>query len=192
MISWLLFGFTLLVLGIFTYYLFKFNKQKSVVKKYNKIYFSIYFILSALALAFSIVAIIIYVERYKIFNVIDYWTNHWIKPVMVLDILATISLVGIIILLFFFVYLFAIKLTDKEIQYLGEKVEYSNIVKIILDDKTKFIYINFKSGKRTYKRIKYSPKNPFTEILISNAKQIGHEIENGDANAYFKKISGRV
>ncbi|PTD30937.1 hypothetical protein [Mycoplasma leachii] len=186
-ISGLLVTFVLLINLMFNFYLFKFNKKQALVTKYNKIYFVVFYILSFISLALAIISLILFNLKDKIFSQTS-TENQKLYPTIILNVISFVFLISKIIILFIFLPKFAIKITENEILYLGEKIDFQAITKIILDNDSQALYINYKPTKRTYKRIKYSNTCSFKQLILDNSKNIKLEISNQNANEYFKKI----
>ncbi|MDQ0568070.1 hypothetical protein [Mycoplasma yeatsii] len=183
-ISIFLICFSLVISGIITYYLYNFLKQKSVASKVRKSFLIIIFSIIGLSFIFALTGTVIY-QTSDISSIRK--TYKYLIATNVISFL--LSLIGIAIL-FIFVHNIAIKLTEDSILYLGEKIEYKNIAKIIIDPSNANLYINYKVS-RTYKRIRYISNCSFKKLIIDNASKMNVEITNDDANKYFEKLTGK-
>ncbi|QVK09647.1 hypothetical protein [Mycoplasma mycoides] len=186
-ISGLLIAFILVINLMFNFYLFKFIKKQALITKYNKFYFIVFYIISFISLVLAIVSLVLFNLKDKIFSQTSSESQK-LYPTIVLNAISFVFLISKIILLFIFLPRFAIKITENEILYLGEKIEFQTITKIIEDANTQALYINYKPTKRTYKRIRYPKACPFNQVIKNSTTNTSLEISNQDANEYFKKI----
>nr|VZR99992.1 hypothetical protein MF5582_00365 [Mycoplasma feriruminatoris] len=186
-ISGLLITFILLINLMFNFYLFKFTKKQALATHYNKFYFIIFYTISFISLILAIISLVLFNVKDKVFSQTAS-ENQKLAPTIALSVISFILLISKIILLFIFLPRFAFKITENEILYLGEKIEFKTITKIIEDIESHALYINYKPSKRTYKRIKYPKACPFNQALKQSTKSTSLEISNQNANEYFKNI----
>ncbi|KNG79422.1 hypothetical protein [Mycoplasma sp. HU2014] len=183
-ISIFLICFSLVISGIITYYLYNFLKQKAIASKIRKSMFGIIFSIIGVGFIFALAGTIIYQTS-------NNDLSGKIQKYLIATNVISFSLILIAIaVLFTFVHNIAIKLTDDSILYLGEKINYSDIAKIIIDPSNGNLYINYKVP-RTYKRIRYISNCSFKKLIIDNASKLNLEIINDDANKYFEKLTGK-
>ncbi|UWD35249.1 hypothetical protein NX779_01260 [Mycoplasma cottewii] len=183
-ISIFLVCFSLVITAIITYYLYNFVKQKAVASKLRKTFLITIFSIIGLGFVFALTGTIAY--QTSDMNS----TGKTYKYLIATNVISFSLLLCAIAVLFIFVHNIAIKLTEDSIWYLGEKIEYKNIAKIIIDPSNGNLYINYKVS-RTYKRIRYISNCSFKKLIIDNASKMNVEIINDDANKYFEKLTGK-
>lgn len=174
-----------LIIGMFSYYLYKFHKNESQAKIYGKTFLLIVGLLGTLLLFTWLTIIIIYSLAGTIFN-----SAHESKPIVItLSVIGGALLLAIIVLMWFWLPKFGIAFDKEKILYMGENIPYMRIKKIILDENKGAVFIFFTQGKRTVKRQKFSTKSIFGQFIIKHGALSGHEVESLDADQYFKSVS---
>ncbi|AEM68671.1 Uncharacterised protein [Mycoplasma putrefaciens] len=183
-ISILMMCFTLTIVGIFSYYLYKFSKEKFIAKAVNKIFFITFSVICFISFVLSITGIALFESANKNSNSTESYQGHLLG----VNISSIILLLIGIVFLIFFVHHFAIKLTENAFLFLGEKIDYKDVTSIILDPKTNNLYINFKTA-RSFKRIKYTAKCNFKKAILDNADKLNLTVQPADADQYFKELT---
>ncbi|WP_027063123.1 hypothetical protein [Mesoplasma seiffertii] len=174
----------------FAKYLYDFKKNESKHKIYGVNFIIMFAISNVIAIFSGILAIILFSSAKTIFGSgsnIDNGANVAFAVIVAIIAIGFAVIVGSSVLLWFGIYKFGIALDDEKILFIGEKIAYSKITKII-DDKGK-IYINYLQGIRTNKRFKLSKSSVMGQWFIQNVSATGHSIEIMNADEYFKNMN---
>lgn len=174
---------SVLVLLIFGYFLWQFWKR-SGEKYFNK------------PLLITTTSIIILSMLVWILNFVFYYfaKNIFGSPKMAQDIIITFITLGFVlifsamILLWFKIPYYGIAIDETSIWFLGENLAFAKITKIIEDDKTHALYINYASSHRLFKYYRISANSKASQFLRANLPK-DFSIETGNQMEYFKELS---
>jgi flagellar basal body-associated protein FliL len=173
-----------LLTAMFIYYLIQFKKTKAQAKMYGWPLIGTIGGCSLIIFICWVLNLPFYLHAESIFGADQAQTAF--STVVALTVIGFVALLVIMIGMWFFIAQFAVALTNSEILFIGEKIKYSKITKIVKDNKKAAVYINYKQGNRTHKRQKFYLKSVLGQFILKNAKLTGHEVETGDESAYFK------
>ncbi|AUF83686.1 hypothetical protein CXP39_02655 [Mesoplasma syrphidae] len=174
----------------FSKYLYDFKKNDSKHKIYGINFIIIFAVLNAIAIFSGILGMILFSNAKSIFGAnsnIDNGANVAFAVIVTILAIGFAVIIGSSVLLWFGIYKFGIALDKEKVLFIGEKILYSKITKII-DDKGK-IYINYLQGIRTNKRFKLSKSSVMGQWFIQNVLVTGHSIEKMNADEYFKNMN---
>ncbi|PPE05288.1 hypothetical protein [Williamsoniiplasma lucivorax] len=184
---------SIIILGMFVYYLYQFKQRKAKVKIKNPIMIYIVIAILAVVLILGIIGVVLFTQSHAIFYDqlkpdTNYGADTAVIALIVVYVFGYIGLFGVMVFIWFGLNKFAISFTDDEIMFLGEKIEYAKITKIVQDNTKNAVYINFAQGKRSYRRQKFSLNSSIGAWVVKHADLSGHPVEIGDEDEYFKTL----
>ncbi|ATZ17475.1 hypothetical protein ELUMI_v1c07530 [Williamsoniiplasma luminosum] len=177
---------SLIIIGAFIYYLFQFKQRKSETSIRSSLMIYLMIAISLVVTILGITGIVMYTQK-EVLNI----ENNLLGIMIGIYAAGFITLVGLMIFIWFGINKFAISLTDESILFIGEKIDYSKILKIIKDDSKNAVYINYVQGKRSYRRQKFSLNSAFGVWIVKYSELTGHKVEDGNEDEYFKALIKR-
>lgn len=174
----------LLLSAMFAYYLWQFRKTETKARIFGWPLIIGATGLSAVMLVCWILNMVFYLNAEKIFTT----PNIALNTVIALFAIGYAALIVLMVGIWFFISRFAVGLDDEKILFIGEKIAYSRITKVIKDEKKHALYINYTQGRRNHKRQKFNLNSVTGQFMLKNIALTGHKAEIGDENEYFKNI----
>ncbi|ATQ35737.1 hypothetical protein MENTO_v1c06050 [Mesoplasma entomophilum] len=173
--SIVLIGISLLLLLTLAFYYYQFRKLDTKSKKYGLVLPIITVSLISISEIMGIITAVIYKP--------DLLNSN--TGAIITTVIGMICIAGSVISLFFFIPYYGVALTKDSINLIGEKIDNKNIVKIISDTRTPYIFVFYKQGKRVIKKVKFSTK--MVDASFFDEKIIGIKVDSEDALAYHNK-----